>query len=250
MNVLSYINTRFRPLDISEHTRFCDCLSEDCRCGEENDAVFEWEWDKNNAASAIVVSEDNLTVQFHNGVSFGTSAIRGTKLLKKGRHHYWEVKLLTPTYGTDLMIGVGYIQYCGRKKKYGSTFGQGSLVGVHLNTWKGTLEFFLNRKPLGIAFTGLRNTMLYPMMCSTAADTKVRLSYCSSAPASLQLECISKLKSSQRDYLLNMFPGLHHLFDSIFAKILKKEINDDDDDDYDDDDDLRFLDEYDFALVC
>ncbi|XP_078035518.1 SPRY domain-containing SOCS box protein 3 isoform X3 [Augochlora pura] len=270
----------FRPLDISEHTRFCDCLSEDCRCGEENDAVFEWEWDKNNAASAIVVSEDNLTVQFHNGVSFGTSAIRGTKLLKKGRHHYWEVKLLTPTYGTDLMIGVGtakvnlnafnnkfcsflghdqesfgfsylgYIQYCGRKKKYGSTFGQGSLVGVHLNTWKGTLEFFLNRKPLGIAFTGLRNTMLYPMMCSTAADTKVRLSYCSSAPASLQLECISKLKSSQRDYLLNMFPGLHHLFDSIFAKILKKEINDDDDDDYDDDDDLRFLDEYDFALVC
>ncbi|XP_033328159.1 SPRY domain-containing SOCS box protein 3 isoform X2 [Megalopta genalis] len=197
-------------------------------------------------------------------------------MLEKGRHHYWEVKLLTPTYGTDLMIGVGtekvdmngskstfcsllgsdqesfgfsylgYIQYDGWKKKYGSTFGQGSLVGVHLDTWKGTLEFFLNRKSLGIAFTGLRNTMLYPMMCSTAADTKVRLAYCSSVPASLQMECLSMLKPSQREYLLSMFPGLRYLLDSIFAKILETDISDDD---YDDDYDLRFLDEYDFALV-
>lgn len=43
----------------------------------------------------------------------------------------------------------GYVQHGGIKCQYGSRFGQGSLVGIYLNTWRGTLEFFLNRKPLG-----------------------------------------------------------------------------------------------------
>lgn len=44
----------------------------------------------------------------------------------------------------------GYIQHAGEKRSYGPCFGQGSLVGIYLDTWRGTLEFFLNRKPLGI----------------------------------------------------------------------------------------------------
>ena len=43
----------------------------------------------------------------------------------------------------------GYIQHDGKTKGYTSCFGQGNLVGVHLDTWKGHLQFFLNRKPLG-----------------------------------------------------------------------------------------------------
>lgn len=43
----------------------------------------------------------------------------------------------------------GYIQHGGEKRKYGPCFGQGSLVGIYLDTWRGTLEFFLNRKSLG-----------------------------------------------------------------------------------------------------
>lgn len=43
----------------------------------------------------------------------------------------------------------GYIQYGGEKRDYGPCFWQGSIVGVHLDTWKGTLEFFVNRKSLG-----------------------------------------------------------------------------------------------------
>jgi hypothetical protein len=32
---------------------------------------------------------------------------------------------------------------------YGPPYGRGSIIGVHLDMWKGTLQFYLNRKPLG-----------------------------------------------------------------------------------------------------
>lgn len=43
----------------------------------------------------------------------------------------------------------GYIKHDGKVNKYGATFGQNNLIGIHLDTWSGTLQFFLNRKPLG-----------------------------------------------------------------------------------------------------
>lgn len=42
---------------------------------------------------------------FHANYSSGTAAIRGTMPIKEG-HHFWEVKMTTPVYGTDMMIGV------------------------------------------------------------------------------------------------------------------------------------------------
>ena len=33
---------------------------------------------------------------------------------------------------------------------------EGTIIGVHLDRWRGTLEFYLNRKPLGIAFSNIR----------------------------------------------------------------------------------------------
>ncbi|CAK9822594.1 SPRY domain-containing SOCS box protein 3 [Anthophora retusa] len=228
---------------------FCNCSPRDCCCGESN--VHEWTWDNENATYAVVLSEDNLEIKFHKEYSYGTAAVRGNKLLEKGRHHYWEVKMLTTIYGTDIMVGVGtskvdlngprhsfcsflgldqesfgfsylgYIQHAGKKYTYGSCFGNGSLVGVHLDTWKGTLEFFLNRKPLGIAVTGLRDIMLYPMVSSTAAKSIMKLTCSCSVPVSLQVNCLSVLKSSHRAYLSATFPGLRYLTQSIFADILK-----------------------------
>jgi len=32
---------------------------------------------------------------------------------------------------------------------FSSRFGQGSIIGVHLDTWHGTLTFFKNRKCIG-----------------------------------------------------------------------------------------------------
>lgn len=66
-------------------------------------AVHEWTWDKEHTTYTTVLSEQDLEVKFHNGFSYGTAAIRGNKALEKGRLHYWEVKMLTPIYGTDIV---------------------------------------------------------------------------------------------------------------------------------------------------
>lgn len=137
----------------------------------------------------------------------------------------------------------GVLQYGGEKREYGKCFGQGSLVGVHFDAWRGTLQFFLNRKPLGktvffffnptlfillfqlsvgIAFTGLRNLELYPMVSSTAAQSQVRITRSCSVPASLQLDCLAVLRPLQWSYVSTAFPGLRYLSKSIFADILRK----------------------------
>ncbi|XP_076666206.1 SPRY domain-containing SOCS box protein 3 isoform X2 [Andrena cerasifolii] len=271
-------------LNCIDREKFCtSCTTQDCCCEENNGSCvdYEWEWDEDHATYGVVLSKQNSEVIFHNAFSCGTAAVRGNKLLEKGRHHYWEIKMLTPIYGTDVMVGVGtskvnlnstttifcsllgldqesfgfsyvgYIQHCGKKRNYGSYFGEGSLVGVHLDMWRGTLEFWLDRKPLGIAFTGLRDIMLYPMVCSTAAQSKMRLTYSCSVPASLQTECLAVLKPSHKEYLTAVYPGLRYLSESIFASILQRHLHDTDDEV----DDLKFLtdymifDDFDFALV-
>lgn len=161
----------------------------------------------------------------------------------------------------------GFIQHSGQFKAYSACFKQGSVVGVHLDTWKGTLQFFLDRKPLGewlewkerisgafvcvfyleniivlwciiynclynctmyqcrlgIAFTGLRGLELYPMVCSTAAKSKMRITQSCSMPASLQMECLSMLNPFQRAYLNAAFPALKYLSQSVFAEVLQRD---------------------------
>ena len=43
----------------------------------------------------------------------------------------------------------GTTQHAGNVSYYGPQWGKGAIVGVHLDTWRGKLEFFLNREPLG-----------------------------------------------------------------------------------------------------
>lgn len=74
----------------------------------------------------------------------------------------------------------------------------------------------------GIAFTGLRGLELYPMVCSTAAKSKMRITYSCSVPASLQMECLAILRPIQKAYLNAAFPGLKYLSQSVFAEILQK----------------------------
>ncbi|XP_027817834.1 SPRY domain-containing SOCS box protein 3 isoform X3 [Ovis aries] len=97
---------------------FCDCESQseafcgslhaahrgrDCRCGEE-DEYFDWVWDDLNKSSATLLSCDNRKVSFHMEYSCGTAAIRGTKELGEGQH-FWEIKMTSPVYGTDMVSG-------------------------------------------------------------------------------------------------------------------------------------------------
>ena len=43
----------------------------------------------------------------------------------------------------------GLLHHQGDKMSFSSRFGQGSIIGVHLDTWHGTLTFFKNRKCIG-----------------------------------------------------------------------------------------------------
>lgn len=272
------MNLDYNPVPLLESDKFCTCSEQNCRCGEQN--VHEWAWDDNFVSSTSELCERNLEVRFHPKYSIGTAIVRGNTPMTKGRHHFWEIKMITPVYGTDVMVGIGtgkidltgiretfcsllgrdreswgfsykgYLQHDGKTQVYSGPFGQGSLVGVHLDTWKGTLQFFLNRKPLGVAFTGLRDAVLYPMVSSTAARSKIRITYCCSVPVSLQMDCLSMLKPSHRAYLSAAFPALRYLSESIFADILRKPFDEDnDDEEYEYANECTILEDFDFALV-
>jgi len=60
----------------------------------------------------------------------------------------------------------------------GARFGQGSIIGVHLDTWLGRLTFYKNRRPLGEIYSavyfplsggrgGVLSELLYTVLCKT-----------------------------------------------------------------------------------
>lgn len=63
---------------------------------------FDWVWDANSRSTATLLSCDNRKVNFHSEYSCGTAAIRGSKELAEGQH-FWEIKMTSPVYGTDMV---------------------------------------------------------------------------------------------------------------------------------------------------
>uniref|UniRef100_F7DSS7 SPRY domain-containing SOCS box protein 3 n=2 Tax=Monodelphis domestica TaxID=13616 RepID=F7DSS7_MONDO len=208
-------------------TPYCASLhtshrSRDCQCGEEDD-YFDWVWDDLNKSTATLLSCDNRKVNFHMEYSCGTAAIRGNKELCEGQH-FWEIKMTSPVYGTDMMVGIGtsdvnldkyrhtfcsllgkdedswglsytgLLHHKGDKMSFSSRFGQGSIIGVHLDTWHGTLTFFKNRKCIGVAATKLQNKKFYPMVCSTAAKSSMKVIRSCASLTSLQYLCCYRLR--------------------------------------------------------
>lgn len=53
-------------------------------------------------------------------------------------------------------------------------------MGLLFDGINGTLTFYKDGESLGVAFTGLQEIRepLYPVICSTAAKTEIKLSYC------------------------------------------------------------------------
>ncbi|XP_066131389.1 SPRY domain-containing SOCS box protein 3 isoform X1 [Saccopteryx bilineata] len=218
----------FCNCDNQSEASFCGSLhtaahrGKDCRCGEE-DEFFDWVWDDLNKSSATLLSCDNRKVNFHVEYSCGTAAIRGTKELGEGQH-FWEIKMTSPVYGTDMMVGIGtsdvdldkyhhtfcsllgrdedswglsytgLLHHKGDKTSFSSRFGQGSIIGVHLDSWHGTLTFFKNRKCIGVAATKLQNRKFYPMVCSTAAKSSMKVIRSCASATSLQYLCCHRLR--------------------------------------------------------
>ncbi|VDL61047.1 unnamed protein product [Hymenolepis diminuta] len=183
-----------------------------CKC---EDMEFEWVWDPQGTTSESCLFEDEKTILFHPKASNGTAVVRGTELLTSGIH-YWEIKATTLLYGTDVMIGVGekhlnlsisqfkYTSFlgvddhsCGHsylgaihymgKFDYNQVkqFAMGSVVGCLLDMFHKKLYFFVNRELSGYPIT-LKGNAYYPMVCSTAARTGVKLIYTQSFEAKLQ----------------------------------------------------------------
>lgn len=108
----------------------------------------------------------------------------------------------------------GLIQHNGLKRKYGSKFNLGSIVGVHLDMYRGTLEFFLNRKPLGIAFRKLKGLELHPMVSSTAAQSAVRINSAVEIEETLQMQCLKFISKNPKLYkIYREIPGLRRIYD-------------------------------------
>ncbi|KAJ8317952.1 hypothetical protein KUTeg_003043 [Tegillarca granosa] len=242
----------------SKSDAFCDCYKrgkeKECRCGEE-DSYFDWVWDEESKSSACFIKEDLREVMFHIDYSCGTAAVRGTSQMKNDQY-YWEIKMTTPVYGTDMMVGVGTshvdlnqyrhmfcsmigldseswgLSYTGTvqnkriKQPYSDKYGQGSIIGVHLDMWHGTLSFYKNRRPLGIAYRGLHGKVLYPMVSSTAARSGMKVIRSCSFPTSLQFLCCQTLRKVIPLHLdvlkvVNLPPGLNDFLENNIRWLLQ-----------------------------
>lgn len=263
----------------SDAKAFCVCWDklypwEDmgpCKCGEDVQ-VNEWSWQR-DPNSSIKLSDDNKDVTLHPFFSSGTAVIRGDMPFKRNHHYYFEVKMLTEPYGTDIMVGVGSpkvqvhesqfaftsllgidaesygLSYTGKvyhESKiscYTDGFCRGTIIGVRVDMWHGTLEFYLNRIPTGITFYNLRkHPVLFPMISSTSAQSSLRLIYATSWPASLLVDSAKVLslrmappKSNQQMEAgnndirpaspISVPPGLWHLLNGHFWLILPTDGN-------------------------
>ncbi|CAH0585452.1 unnamed protein product [Chrysodeixis includens] len=236
---------------------YCQCWSDSrpavwdnssgCRCGEHS-PISEWCWEAPDTSSSswVTITQNQKQVTFHPFYSSGTAAVKGDTPLVNDYHYYWEVKMLTEPYGTDIMVGLGtskvdmadslfkFTSFLGRDaESYGLSytgalrhnatvtkdntgFCKGSIIGVKVDLWQGTLEFYLNRKSQGISFYNLRrHQALYPMICSTAAKSSMRLIYAASWQASLMVDAVKILAASVHGELA-LPPGLQSTLKSQF----------------------------------
>ncbi|KAJ1531019.1 hypothetical protein ONE63_005850 [Megalurothrips usitatus] len=226
---------------------FCDCDmggldNVKCHCGEEFEAN-DWSWEEMPHNPHIRLSCSQREVLFNPVYSVGTAAVRGTKPFIQGWQYLWEIKMLSSIHGTDVVVGVGTAQvdltahsdkfialvghdseswgfsyqgdiiHGGNRTTYGPQFRKGSIVGVLLNMWTGTLEFYLNRQCLGVAFRVPKNRPLFPMVCSTMGNSSIRLVSTMSWPVTLELSCLQSISSLPQ---LSEIPGLRAIWGKLF----------------------------------
>uniref|UniRef100_A0AAG5DSG8 B30.2/SPRY domain-containing protein n=2 Tax=Anopheles atroparvus TaxID=41427 RepID=A0AAG5DSG8_ANOAO len=210
-----------------------------CKCGEDASTRIDWSWDAESTSETVVSGTE---VIFHPVYSQGTSVVRGNEPLMRGRHHYWEIKILSTLSGTDIMFGIGtdkvdlrrhrfafasvlglddqswgysyrgLAQHNGQLKYYGKKFSQGRIIGIYVDMHRGTIEYFLNRRSLGRAYEGIpreKEVRVYPMVSSTSAKSSIKLINAASFEDSLRFSCM-KVISKYPKLLeqVNGIPGL------------------------------------------
>uniref|UniRef100_A0A336LZU3 CSON009177 protein n=1 Tax=Culicoides sonorensis TaxID=179676 RepID=A0A336LZU3_CULSO len=224
-----------------------DILKNSCTCGEDV-GQKEWSWDVAESRSDVMLEDNILT--FHPIYSQGTAVIKGEKALEHGMQHYWEVKIMSFLTGTDLMIGIGtdkvdidkhhyeyssflgeddqswgfsyrgLVQHNRRVKYYGQKYSRGCIVGVHVDLDRGSIEFYLNRRPQGKAYLNVPldpNVKIYPMICSTSAKTSIKLINSTCVKANLQYYCMETIaKNPEMIERVKSIPGLVRLSNELW----------------------------------
>lgn len=129
-------------------------------------------------------------------------------------------------HGSAARLPTGLLHHKGDKTSFSSRFGQGSIIGVHLDAWHGTLTFFKNRKCIGVAATKLRNRKFFPMVCSTAARSSMKVIRSCASATSLQYLCcfrLRQLRPHSGDTLegLPLPPGLKQVLHNKLGWVLR-----------------------------
>lgn len=120
----------------------------------------------------------------------------GTDKVDIDSHHYEYSSFLGKDDQSWGFSYRGLVQHNQRVKYYGQKYSKGVIVGVHLDLDRGTIEFFLNRRPQGKAYLNIpldRKVKLYPMVCSTSAKTSIKLINSTSVKANLQYFCMQTI---------------------------------------------------------
>ncbi len=197
------------------------------------DNVFEWCWSDAHHGREISVHRDNHKLTFHPNGSNQSSAIRGTKILRKNMEHYFEVEMNSPFFGLARQIGIGTEQTPLKSDQYdfspligkdqsswgvnydGSKFHGGKKdkyisidpekydtiqVGVAYDSYYGTLSYRFNGKWSGVAFNRVvTNLNLYPMVCSSSGKSVFKLTHCCSVVVSLKGLCRGVVRQNIQD---------------------------------------------------
>ncbi|XP_054734691.1 SPRY domain-containing SOCS box protein 3-like [Anastrepha obliqua] len=198
----------------------------------------EWGWAR-EGISGLRVSGNDVIFRYH--YNSGTVVVRSERELEVGMVHFWEMRILTPLEGSDVIFGIGTDkinlnqfprghvsplglnaeswglsfyggkQHNGLRAAYSPMFSQGCVVGICLDRSRGTLEFYLNRRSLGVAYRNIPcdpQVKLYAMVSSTSARSAIRLMNSTSQKDCLQLRTVQALSKRPKDLkLLRKIPG-------------------------------------------
>ncbi|XP_076044661.1 SPRY domain-containing SOCS box protein 3 isoform X4 [Oratosquilla oratoria] len=207
---------------------FCSHIDEEilsCACGED-ETEFCWVWGSKEGgcqAGSVVLCSKQRQIHFNPEYSSGTAAVRGAKPLEGGFHHYWELKMTSAVYGTDLMVGVG-------TNKCDLSYGIRrfcSLLGRDRESWGYSYS--------GIAFMGLQHKELFPIVSSTSARSGMKLVSSCAFPVSLQFLCAESLCLKLRRKLrlrpedLGLPPGLRAFVENNYWWFLRAPLPDPED---------------------
>ena len=88
---------------------------------------------------------------FHPTYSAGTAAILGSAELEYPLHHYWEVEILSPMYGTDVMVGLASSQ--ADTASHSHSFE--SLLGLDTESWGFSYQGFTQHNGIKVGYESL-----------------------------------------------------------------------------------------------